>query len=221
MNKKLQNINMLSKQMLAKYISVIFCNRFHGWEPGRKSATYGQSRQLGCGNDFDREIILLPVKQCEEQDAVWHEEDGTPLTLDTETIERIMNRIEERKKEKTINAYVASKAKYELEKAKYAEDPAFLEKYGKMFWKSFKVGDLFERSNDHQIKISIKETITSDIKTKEYCVANVKAIEKTDDMVMYEKVGETDRIDVFDASVFGVVRMQDDKSTITKTSTWF
>jgi phage terminase large subunit-like protein len=40
-------------------------------------------------------------------------------------------------------------------------------------------------------------------------------------MVMYEKVGETDRIDVFDASVFGVVRMQDDKSTITKTSSWF
>lgn len=55
----------------------------------------------------------------------------------------------------------------------------------------------------------------------EYCVANVKAIEKTDDMIMYAKVGETDRIDVFDASVFGVVRMQDDKSITTKTSTWF
>ena len=172
-NKCLNEITPTSNNMLAKYISYIFCNRFHGWEPGKKSATYAQARTLGCGNDFDREIILLPVKTCLEDDAVWHEDDNTPITLDTETIERIMNRIEEHKKEKTINTYVAMRAKYELERAKYVEDPAFLEKYGKMFWKSFKVGDLFERSNDHQIKASIKELITSDVKTKEFCIANI------------------------------------------------
>lgn len=55
----------------------------------------------------------------------------------------------------------------------------------------------------------------------EYCIGNVRAEEKVDDAVQYEKINEHSRIDIFDAAVFATIRLLVETERLGTAERWF
>ena len=74
-----------------------------------------------------------------------------------------------------------------------------------------------------EVKVKNKKFYYLHSDAYEYCVQNVRAIEKTDDMIQYEKVdgdGGVNRIDLFDAGVFSCCQMLDDMALGNVANKW-
>lgn len=74
-----------------------------------------------------------------------------------------------------------------------------------------------------EVKVKNKQFYYLHSDAYEYCVGNVRAIEKTDDMIQYDKVdgdGGVRRIDLFDASVFSCCQMLEDMALGSIGNSW-
>ena len=99
--------------------------------------------------------------------------------------------------------------------------------FSKMKKKKFKMLDepqiYFKKSQGFrriEMKVKNKEFYYLHSSAYEYCVSNVKAVEKVDDAIQYEKTDQTQKIDLFDASVFACMRMIEDEDKKHETEEW-
>jgi phage terminase large subunit-like protein len=70
-------------------------------------------------------------------------------------------------------------------------------------------------------QIKLKRFYYCHNKAYEYCIGNVQAIEDSDDFVRYQKVQNTQRIDLFDADVVACKQMMIDTERSGKSKEWF
>ncbi len=164
LNNNLQNI-LDSKSFVDSFL-VIILNRVFSEEIFNYTFT-------GADYKFDREIILLPCLEVTKNDDYIWEENGHYYTLAVEYIECLMNEAKELREQKTIRLYEAERAKYERERAKY--EIGYKKEKDALVWKGFKLGELFERDNSHQISGSKKVLDESPVYDLNHTIMNITA----------------------------------------------
>jgi hypothetical protein len=170
--KRLLDSNVRYYDFIGKTIELALRNRVHGWTIGTSA-----KRTRSISFDFDRELILLPVIACSESEAVWHDDDGTPITLDVNKISYLLSEAKKASEEKAKEQSKAQKKllNIQLEQNKNAISSFNYKPNNAGFWKEFAIGDIFSKSSAHKISAKMKELKTSDNKNDVFCIANVTA----------------------------------------------
>jgi hypothetical protein len=170
--KRLLDSNVSYYDFIGKTIEFALRNRVHGWTIGTSA-----KRTRSISFDFDRELILLPVIACSESEAIWHDDDGTPITLDVNKISYLLSEAKKASEEKAKEQSKAQKKllNIQLEQNKNAISSFNYKPNNAGFWKEFAIGDIFSKSSAHKISAKMKELKTSDNKNDVFCIANVTA----------------------------------------------
>ena len=208
---KLNSVDFIVHKFIACILSKIFL----------KTHFFGYMYKLDNDYKFPREFILLPCIETTGDDYIW-DMDGKKWTLAVEYIKQLMQEAKELREEKTIKRYEEERKRYEEERKRYEEErkryeEEYLKQKEKVFWKGFKLDELFEFSSEHSIKSQIKNLTVFD-NYEEGTVANVTASKENNGIVGYiEETEEIKRNKVkniltiaSDAAYAGVCFYQDD-----------
>ena len=173
--KKIFDENTNLYYFLTKLFTKIFFNNF-----------YGFSRSIN-KNDFDKNIILLPLIEVSKTDDYIWEDNNNYYTLAVDYIKKLMDSAKKLKEEKTIKLYEKERAKYEAERVKY--EAAYVLERSLLVWKNFTLDYLFDLSANHVIDSSLKKLKTYNA-YHNGLIANVTATKENNGIKCYIDINE-------------------------------
>lgn len=161
--KKLCDENTIVYEWFAKMFTLIYNTKFHTF-----------IRSITHGNDFENEIIMIPIIECQKDKEIFNLENAS-YSIDVETITYIFEQIKENHIKEIRNSYQEQLDFWNKELNELLAMDGVKEEIDNIKWKNYKVGDLFDRSNEHQVDIPKKFLLTADNKSETNNIAVVTA----------------------------------------------